>query len=313
MARALSARHDLCPIPKAPSIDHIFSLVLHHREYLDRKRFAIMFGCEASTGYRWMTLRTKVGTIQTRLFMMLEGLIKQAEAHSWEAGGQAITKWEYMVDEEARSRGISRIFETGCWTEFKEDPELPLIRGEDIDEVRERLGLSTMDACWLFSMSMSKWTEIVKQQSKVHLKSPSLSLLVRVLKKHPELCPFPPSIDPVDIFEAISINQPEMDKKRMAIMFGCEGSSGHRWLTRHKKMGPALHRILKVFDGWYGPSVQNERISTPEGILAISEWDRMVELEGFTRGVNNVFSLGRWQPKKKKTHTVIAKKPLETV
>lgn len=295
MARALSERNDLYPIPKPPGVEQAFGLVLQHRNHLDRKRFAIMFGCEASTGYHWMTLKTKVGTIQNRLFLLFQTLIQQAEVISWEAAGEIITEWEKMVEEEARSRGIERIFETGCWRGFTESKDYPPIRGENIEEVRERLGLSTMDARWLFGMSMFKWAEVVKKGGCVPLKSPSLSLLVRILKNHPEVCPINPSIDPGKIFEKISINQPEINKKRMAIMFGCEGSSGHRWLTRKKNMGPSLHRILKVFMGWYEPNLNEARESSTEGILAISKWDRMVELEAYTRGVNNVYSLGRWE------------------
>lgn len=309
MARALSARQDLCPIPKAPTVDETFDLVHQHRDYIDKKRFAIMFGCEASTGYRWMTLKTKVGTVQSRLFMVFHSLVTTAAGTSWKKSslrrkpdlrmsGRVVTEWEHLVEIEADSRGIKSIFQGGCWTAQTESPQSKRMKGEDIDEVRERLGLSTMDACWLFGMSMSKWTEIVKKNSKEPLKSPSLALLVRVLKANPDVCPLGVIPDPVEIFSAIAVNQRDMDKKRMAIMFGCEGSSGYRWLTVKSKIGPSLHRIFKVFAGWYGPSLRESVHATPEGILAISEWDKLVETEGAARGVPDVFSTGRWTAEK---------------
>ena len=308
MARALSARQDLCPIPKTPTVDETFALVHKHREYIDKKRFAIMFGCEASTGYRWMTVKTKVGTIQKRLFMILHSLVTGTSLENrtslkrkldFDCSSKFITQWEGLVEVEAESRGIKSIFQRGCWTNETEIPHNRRMKGEDIDAVRATLGLSTMDACWLFGMSMSKWTEIVKKNGNDPLKSPSLSLLVRILLANPEACPLGVVPDPMKIFNAISVNQRGMDKKRMSIMFGCEGSSGYRWLTVKSNVSPSLHRIFKIFTGWYGPSMHENNQATHQGLLAISEWDKLVEVEASVRGVANVFAIGRWAPQKK--------------
>ena len=44
------------------------------------------------------------------------------------------------------------------------------VNGADLDQLRERLGLSTADACWLYGLPMPKWANIVKKKSNEPLK-----------------------------------------------------------------------------------------------------------------------------------------------
>lgn len=333
LARQLAAHPELCPLPKPVGANDVYSLIQTLLPSLDKKRFAIMFGCEASSGYRWITMGSKISPALSRLFFVFQTILKSARKRSESQALSMLTEWDQMVENEANQRGVRNVFSSGRWVCVGgADIRRPVI-GQDLDELREELGLSTMDACWLFGMSMTKWSKIVNKDGRVPVSNVSLALLVRALRAYPQACPIFPSVSAFDVKEQIDQtvrrhpNHEDgliVDKKRMGIMFGCEASAGYRWLTTSSKISPVLVRLFYVFHLEHGLALEKSRAnmlraikkaqgsaqngtdlpSTDDGhqearsdALMLDSWDEMVLTEARVRGIENVFSTGRWVPK----------------
>mgnify|MGYP006870084542 CR=1 FL=1 len=61
------------------------------------------------------------------------------------------------------------------------------VLGRDLDEIKQEFGLSTADACYLFGLSITKWTHVVRQAPDAPVKDPTLALVVRLLDANPDL------------------------------------------------------------------------------------------------------------------------------
>lgn len=293
LVRVLNKRPDLTLMPVHPTAHEVFARMHQVDPELDKKRLSVYFGSEASSGYRWITKDSDISPALARLFLVFTRLFDRAIKQGPVAATRMMEEWRLMVESEAAERGIANIMHTGRW---KPAPDAKIgrpILGEDLDSLREQLGMSTMDACWLYGLSMTKWTLIAKRNlAKEPLKNVTLALLVRVLRAYPEVSPVMPAPTAKDVFAAILESQPALDRKRMAIMFGCEASSGYRWLTTDSEIGPALVRLFKMFMLFHG-----EVITSPKKKAElVAEWDEMVNTEARARGVRNVFSTGRWVP-----------------
>lgn len=291
LVRALNSRPDLTLLPVHPGAHDVFDRLRAADEEMDKKRLSIFFGSEASSGYRWITLESEISPALARLFLVFQRLYDRALSESPASANRMVADWRKMVEVEARERGIANIFVTGVWTPEAGGRIGRPVFGEDLDALREQMGLSTMDACWLFGLSMTKWTQVAKGEgAKRPLNNKTLALLVRALKEHPEVCPITPPPEAIEVYEAIAASQPHLDRKRMAIMFGCEASSGYRWLTTGSEIGTALGRLFKVFmlhhDEVGGSPRKAEKL--------IKEWDEMVKTEAQARGIRDVFTSGRW-------------------
>lgn len=290
LVRALNWRPDLNLLPPQPSAHDIYARLRQADPSIDKKRFSVFFGSEASSGYRWITLNSEISPALARLFLVFQRLYDKAMADGLEHAVEFVSEWRQMVELEATQRGIAGIFNHGRWKSSAVDVSGP-IRGEDLDSLREALGLSTMDACWLYGLSMTKWTDIARNDgAKKPLTNVTLALLVRVLRKYPDVSPLTPPPDPSDVFATIAQYQPIIDRKRMAIMFGCEASSGYRWLSTGSKLGPSVSRLLKVFMS-LAQEVDGDLM---RGTEMIRQWDEMVESEALARGATSIFSTGRW-------------------
>lgn len=290
LVRALGARKDLFPLPKMPDADEIFSRLRTADPSIDKKRFSLLFGCEASSGYRWVTTKSKLSPALKRLFLAFQRLYDEAETHGMAAVEKMMADWESMVREEARARGVTDIFTRGRWRFTAGAPDGKPVRGEDLNLLREQMALSTMDACFLFGFSSLKWSQLIHRDDKVPLKNVTLALLARVLKKRPDLGPFTPNPTATQVYGALQNIDNTIDRKRMAILFGCEASSGYRWLTTESPIGPSLTRLFKIFMARYGEVKHSHKKS--EALL--EEWTEMVLIEARAREITDVFGVGRW-------------------
>lgn len=313
MIRSLSIHPDACPLPSTPSAQEIYDMInqgLRLEEPMDLKRLAIMFGCEGSSGYRWITKQGEISPVLERLFQVFRTLFKPIMGNGQIACAKFILEWEQMITQEAEERNLEAIWKTGRWT-FGKDEEVDLTgkrptKGEDLDALRERLGLSTQDACWLFGMSMTRWMTVAKKDwdkkapndpekrggAKLPLRNVSLAMLVRVLKKYPYASPIPAPVTVEEVFGMLQTIDENFDKKRLAIMFGCEASSGYRWMTHGNKIGPALERAFKVFTNLMAPHVDNG--PSAKALELLGEWNHLVEIESEARGIDDIFHVGRW-------------------
>lgn len=290
LVRALSRWPELSPLPPSPGAQEIYERLKLVDEGLEKKKFSVYFGCEASAGYRWITKNSELSPALRRLF----GVFAQLFDRTLEQGGltaatEMLGKWRRHVTTEAEERGISDVFRTGKWVKAPGAMERQPVRGQDLDSLREQIGLTIMDACWLFGLSISKWTEVAKgEKAKKPLANTTLALLVRLLQDHPELCPLraPPSAK--DVFTELSQIE-SVDNKKLGVYFGREASAGYRWLTAGSRIGAILTRLFTVM------VTGLERRSRPEEKHQfLQEWRAMVMQEAQCRGVPEVFDTGRW-------------------
>ncbi len=318
LARELCANPELCPVPKMPDAAEIHQIITALQPRMDKKRLAIMFGCEASSGYRWITIGSKISPVLSRLFLIFKTIHLAAAKRSDSQAMSMLADWDRMVENEANQRGVINVFSTGRWTVPAGAEIRRPILGQDLDELREELGLSTMDACWLFGMSMTKWSKVINKEGRKPVPNTSLALLVRALRNHPEACPVPKMASAVDVHKQIELTHRMdggreliVDKKRLAIMFGCEASSGYRWITIGSKISPVLARLFTVFKERHSESMSKARAdalrqskstsgrirsSSAADVAMLDEWDAMVAEEARVRGISNIFSIGRWVP-----------------
>lgn len=199
-----------------------------------------------------------------------------------------------------------------------------LYRGEDLDALRQMLNINTGEACWLYGTSMSKWTllamssaphedEQKRGRAKEPLSNISLSLLVRILMKRPELnlikkAPSAQFIldllnqgaaawqDEMSASSTKSKNQSKMqstfDLKKFSVFFGHEASAGYRWITLESRCAPITKRLFTLFAQVYGEKLAEGGQTAANEF--VSEWETMIIDEARSRGVENIFSHSKW-------------------
>lgn len=165
------------------------------------------------------------------------------------------------------------------------------ILGQDLDALREKLGLSVGEACWLYGMSMTKWTNIVRTGAKTPIKKPTLSLLARGLSNWPEVQMFAVMPTAQDIYARLQTLDPEFGLKRMAIMFGSETTAGYRWITMGSNLSTAVQRLLYVFQILFDAAAAD---SFDAAVEFVESWEQMVNEEAQARGIYRIFSVGCW-------------------
>lgn len=169
---------------------------------------------------------------------------------------------------------------------------IPITRpviGRDLEEIKQLLGLSAGDTCYLLGLSITKWTSLVRTFPDEPLKDPTLALLVRFLDKYPEMSIMPVYPTATEMYEMFKSLVPSMDQRRFSVLFGAERAACSRWLrTGGSRISPDLARLMLY--------LRNQLLALPEEdrAQAIHEWADVVDLEGKARGVSNVFKVGRW-------------------
>lgn len=117
LVRALDQAPEANPIPAAPTAEEVFSMAHEANDEVDKKKLSIMFGSEASSGYRWITTGSRISPVLARLFYVFK---HGAEANSSKIGsnsrGAFMARWNQMVETEANARGVPDIWKTGRWT-----------------------------------------------------------------------------------------------------------------------------------------------------------------------------------------------------
>jgi hypothetical protein len=161
------------------------------------------------------------------------------------------------------------------------------ILAKDLISLKTKLGLSTQEACWLFGMSITRWTGYVQNQQE-QISDPTLALLVRILSEWRDLSFIPKMPLASDLYETLNEIEP-FDKKRFAVFFGSEASAGYRWLKLRQKPSPALGRLFLCAN-----RLLDSLPNTSDRRRFVRDWASMVEFEGKTRGVQSIFLSGRW-------------------
>lgn len=286
LARALAQWPEASPLPTLPTPAEIYTLLRPHS--VSMKQMAILFGYEASTGHRWLTEAPPVNAVTRRLFEVFRRLHQQAEQSAPATAALIVEQWQRMVVAEATERGLDAdILTNGCWTATSHYPRHP-VTGHEVNVTRKKLELSVPEACWLFGLSMNKWSEAVRQRAKDPVGNVSLALLVRALQANPQMAPLPRKVDPARFLATLCQQQP-LSQRRFALLLGCEASAGSRWINQQVAPAPVVERLLSVWqqrlgDDPDGPSVQR----------GLAEWGTLIKAEMTARGTEDVFSAGRW-------------------
>lgn len=170
------------------------------------------------------------------------------------------------------------------------------VLGKDLASIKQQYGLLTADACWLFGLSITRWTQIVNQASDVPVKDPTLALLVRFLGNHPELSVIPKFPGVAEMYEMLNSVQ-EIDQKRFSVLFGSEASATYRWLRVGSRQSPAVNRLMHYMRLALLARAPHERLDL------LNSWRDTVSMEAATRGSPDVFRTGQWNPRKEKPVT----------
>ncbi len=116
LARLLDEYVELCPVPKMPDPREFFEHLKAIDPGMNRKRFGILLGREASTGYRWITKSGRPSPVLERIAFIVSRLLDDKRHTSDKR--QVIAEWEALVRLVAGVRGIEGdILRTGRWTE----------------------------------------------------------------------------------------------------------------------------------------------------------------------------------------------------
>ena len=168
--------------------------------------------------------------------------------------------------------------------------ERPVI-GKDLDDIRERLDLSTADACWAFGLSMNAWTDVAKSGADQVIENPTLALLARFLDEHPEVVVIPKMPSAQEVFDLVN-GVMETPQRSMSVMLGNEETAAYRWLKVGTRQPPTVQRLL------FG--IKQALLRRPEvnaKLELLNAWRKTVDQEAKARGVDDVFATGQWPPK----------------
>ena len=167
--------------------------------------------------------------------------------------------------------------------------------GQDLDDVRQAYGLSVADACWLFGLSITKWSQMVRGSEEnpdapnEPIKDPTLALLIRFLDTFNDVEAVPSLPTAEEMFELLNSSK-STPKKEMSILLGSEETATYRWTELGTRQPPAVGRLM------YFLRLKLLGCSTTQRIDFMSKWESIVRIEGTARGVDDVFKAGSWNP-----------------
>lgn len=112
LVRILDENPDIDLIPKMPDVNEMIEF-LSEITSLDKKRLSIMYGNDASAGYRWTQRGEAQPPALRRLgYCMREMLTREAPRKR----PKRLETWLDSIEAEARARGVQDVFKTGSWT-----------------------------------------------------------------------------------------------------------------------------------------------------------------------------------------------------
>lgn len=163
------------------------------------------------------------------------------------------------------------------------------VTGKDLDDLRHSLSLTVADMCWLFGMSMNKWSSVVRKGALKPVPDESIEILARLLDAHPEHSPLARMPQAAEFHKFL--NQVEkVDKKRLSALMGREASAGYRWLEKGVRIPATLQHIAYVIT-----EMMRHR-DLPAQRKKLAEWEKLVRRVSSARGVQeDVFGTGTWK------------------
>lgn len=175
-----------------------------------------------------------------------------------------------------------------------------LIKGADLQELKELLGVTIVDLMWIIgrkSLSSPKdgW-KLTGERSQLPIVQPSYTILIRYLMKHSKDSILPQMPDFTDLynkiepfFEPIGLGVPSTSKA--GVLFGVKDCTALTWKHGNKQPSLGVQRLLYLVD----------RIVDQDGIEGFKRFIEVVEKEAQAREVGPISDLSRagtWQPEK---------------
>jgi hypothetical protein len=168
--------------------------------------------------------------------------------------------------------------------------------GEDLKNLREKLGLSVSEMCLVFSININQWsfyvsTKINPETGRMYcldsIKDPALAVFMRFLDSNPRHCLLPPQRTVHHLLALLSSAGIFLTKKDLGLNLGREESSGYRWTELAGRTPQLLGRIIQTLEaaGAEGP----DAIARAWG-----SWCALVGREAKARGVDDLQTSGRW-------------------
>lgn len=176
--------------------------------------------------------------------------------------------------------------------------------GADMERLRQKLGVTVEDMCYMIGISMPRWGLLVRRNGDKPLRDVTTSLIVRYIDKHIDDSYLPKMPTPHDLFERMESDQVvinalgSVNMKTISVMLGRESTSGHRWLVTGRGPSPSILRASLVISNILSGS-------NPE--IGLQEWLGVINEEARARGVSDIWKAGKWTaggtrtPKKKET------------
>jgi hypothetical protein len=111
LVRFLDQHPELQVLPKAPGVHEMFNLV-NEIEETGQRRFAVLFGSEASATYRWMRAGSRQTPAVSRLMYYLHRALTTAPQKKRVT---ILKEWGDTVLLEGAARGEANVFKSGTW------------------------------------------------------------------------------------------------------------------------------------------------------------------------------------------------------
>ena len=134
-------------------------------------------------------------------------------------------------------------------------------------------------------MSITKGTQVVRQNPEEPLRDPTLALLVRFLEENPNLSVVPEFPGPFEMYKLVSKVQ-SVDRTRFSVLFGSEALAAYHWLKPGSGVSPAVGRLMLYFKLALQSRDPNDRAEV------VDQWRSTVTEEAQARGVLDIFRTG---------------------
>lgn len=169
-------------------------------------------------------------------------------------------------------------------------PSSRRVIGRDLKTIKQQFGITTADACFLFGVSITKWTQLVSNKPDEPIKEPTLSLLIRLLAEYPDLSVIPKMPTTEEMFQLFESIGP-VDQKRFSLLLGSEASAGNRWRRNGSRPSQTLERLMYYLRLALLSRSQAERLTLMES------WKQTIVDEAVARGVTDILRSGQWKPR----------------
>lgn len=166
------------------------------------------------------------------------------------------------------------------------------VTGRDLGDLRLKLGYTTDEMAFLCGVNKNRYHLMVNKEADEPLRSIPTAIMARLLDDDPSLSFLPKFPSPQDLFD--EMEPYGISKREFSVILGNHGTAMQRWGQSMRRAIPQVYRLALVIQKMMHKKGAGKTIPYMKGL---------VDKEASLRGVKDIFSHGRWNPKppKKKT------------